>query len=83
MAARYEFLLGSFEVTTGALRETGGHNAVMATGNGSVGDVAVFAEMVLEGSSDKVFVVRDANSPTGLSAETSDGLFVLGTLGAR
>ena len=83
VAARYEFLLGGFEVTTGALLETGGHYALMATGSGSVGDVTVFAEMVLEGSSDKVFVVRDANNPTGLSTATSDSLFFSGTLGAR
>ena len=82
-AARYEFLLGGYEVTTGAIVEDNGHFAAMTTGTGSIANVTVFAEAVLEGNSDKVFVVRDPTSPTGLSTSTSDSLFFSGTLGGR
>lgn len=82
-AARYEFLVGGYEVTTGAIFEDNGHFAGMATGTGSIADVTVFAEAVLEGNSDKVFVVRDPESPTGLGTSTSNSLFFSGTVGGR
>lgn len=82
-AARYELLMGGYEVTTGAIVEENGHVAGMATGAGSIADVTVFAETVLEGNSDKVFVVRDPESPTGLATATSSNLFFSGTLGGR
>lgn len=82
-AARYEFLVQGYEVTTGTIVEDSGHVAAMATGTGDVAGVTVFAEAVLEGGSDKVFVVKDPNSPTGLATSTSGSLFFSGTLGAR
>ena len=83
VAARYELLVEGFEVTTGAILESDGHWAVMATGTGAVGNATVFAEAVLEGGSDKRFVVRDPSSPTGWDARTSDDLFGSATLGVR
>ncbi len=82
-AARYEFLVSGFEVTTGGIIEDSGHWALMATASGSVQDVTLFAETVLEGNSTKVFVVKDSSKPTGLSTTTSDALYVSATLGAR
>ena len=82
-AARYEFLLEGYEVTTGAIAEENGHFAVMMTGTGSIADVTVFAEAVLEGNSDKVFVVKNPTSPSGLATSTSNSLFFSGTLGGR
>ena len=83
LAARYETLLEGFEVTAGAILEDSGHWALMTTGTGTISDVTVFAEAVLEGNSDKVFAVEDSNASIGLSTRTSDSLFFSGTLGAR
>lgn len=80
LAARYEFLLAGFEVTTGALLEGSGHWALMGTASGAVDELSVFAEAVLEGNSEKVFVVEDSGD---LSTATSDSLFFSGAVGAR
>lgn len=82
-AARYEFLLRGFEISSGAIIEDNGHWAVMATATGSVSDVTLFAEAVLEANSPKVFVIKDGNSATGLSTSNSESLFFSATLGAR
>lgn len=83
LAARYEFLVEGFEVTVGGLVRTAGPWALMATGSGSIEDVAVFAAAVVQGNSDKRFVVRAPGAPLGVAAVTSDAVFVSGTLGAR
>ena len=82
-AARYETLLLGFEVTTGGIAEAGGAWAVMGTASGSALGVSVFAETVLEGNLDKVFVVGDDTAPSGLGTTESESLFVSGTLGGR
>ena len=82
-AARYEFLVEGYEVTTGAIIEDSGHWALMATGTGALKDVTVFAEAVLEGNSDRVRVVRDESTALGLSTIPSDDLYFSGTLGGR
>ena len=82
-AARYETLLAGFEVTTGGVAEDNGSWAVMGTATGAVADVSVFAEAVLEGNVDKVFVFRDDAAPLGLGTTRSEDLFLSGTLGGR
>lgn len=82
-AARYEFLVEGFEVTTGIFVEDDGDVALMATGTGAVEGITLFGELVVELGTDRTFVVRDAGAPGGLGLEDSDALFVSGTLGAR
>lgn len=82
-AALYEYLVSGFEVTSGGIAEAGGHYAVMSTASGTLYDVTVFAEAVLEGGSDKVFVIKDGSAPSGLGTATSDSLFFSGTVGGR
>ena len=83
VAARYEFLLEGFEVTVGGVLRNERPWAVMATATGSVEDVTVFGEVVLEGNVDKIFVTEDPNSPSGYSAAASDDVYVSATFGAR
>ncbi len=82
-ATRYEFLVEGYEITSGGIIEDNGHWAFMATGSGAIADVNVFAEVILEGNSKKVFIVEDSTAPLGLSTATSDSLFVSATFGAR
>jgi hypothetical protein len=82
-AARYEFLLEGYEVTTGAVVHAGGPWALMATATGAIGDVTVFAEAVVRGASDKVFVEPDATLPAGYRTTTSDAVFGSATVGGR
>jgi hypothetical protein len=57
---------------------------MMATGTGSIEDVTVFAEAVVEGNSDKVFVVEDDSFTSGFDTRRRpDDLFVSATIGAR
>ncbi len=80
VAGRYEFLVGAYELTVGGIYRSNRPWAVMGTATGAVGDMTVFGEIVLEGDSDKVFVVRNGSS---LITATSDSLFVSGTAGAQ
>ena len=80
LAGRYEFLVEGYELTVGGLYRSNRPWAVMSTATGAVGDVTVFGELVLEGDSDKVFIVENGNSSLGTA--TSDSLFVSGTVGA-
>lgn len=82
-AARYDTLLSGFEVTTGGVAQSSGAWAVMTTGTGAVGGVTVFAEAVLEGNTDKVFVFEDETAPLGLGITRSESLFFSGVLGGR
>lgn len=83
VAARYEFLVGNSELTVGGIYDFGSPWALMATATGSIEDVTVFAEAVLQGNSDKVFVVEDPRSRAGFRITTSDSLFFSGTIGGR
>ena len=83
VAARYEFLVGNSELTVGGIYDFGSPWALMATATGSIEDVTVFAEAVLQGNSDKVFVVEDPRSRAGFRITTSDSLFISGTIGGR
>jgi len=84
LASRYEFLVEGYEVTVGGIYQPDNPWAVMATGSGSIGDVAVFAEAVLQGNSNKVFVIKDPDSPSGVGTETrKDAVFFSGTVGGR
>ncbi len=82
-AARYETLLSGFEVTTGGVARDDGAWAVMGTATGGVAGVTVFGEAVLEGNTNKVFVLEDAAAPLGLSTTQSENLFFSGTFGGR
>ena len=89
VAARYEFLLSGYEFTVGGIWRNENPWAVMVTAAGNIQgidiieDVAVFAEIVLEGNSNKVFIVEDSGTPLGYSTTTSDDLYVSATVGAR
>lgn len=83
LAARAEFLLQDFEITVGGVLRADGPWALATTAAGAVGEVSVFAEAVLQGDPDKVFVVRDPGAPGGVATRAADGLFASGTLGAR
>ena len=83
VAARYEFLVGNSELTVGGIYDFGSPWALMATATGSIEDVTVFAEAVLQGNSDKVFVVEDPRSRAGFRITTSDSPFISGTIGGR
>lgn len=80
LAGRYEFLVGGYELTAGGLYRSNRPWAVMSTATGAIGDMTVFGEVVLEGDSDKVFVVRNGGD---FGTATSDSLFVSGTVGAQ
>lgn len=82
-AAQYQTLVSGFEVTTGGVARDNGAWAVMGTATGGVAGVTVFAEAVLEGNTDKVFVFEDADAPLGLGTAQSEDLFFSGTLGGR
>ena len=75
--------MSGFEVTTGGVAEDDGAWAVMGTASGSALGVNVFAEAVLEGNVDKVFVALDDAAPLGLGTTRSENLFFSGTLGGR
>ncbi|MEZ4632079.1 MAG: hypothetical protein R2880_15440 [Deinococcales bacterium] len=84
LAARYEFLVSGYEITVGGIYQPQKPWALMTTAAGSIADVSVFAEGVLEGNSDKVFVIKDDTNPLGLSTETREGqVFFSGTVGGR
>ena len=83
VAARYEFLVEGYELTVGGVYRPENPWAVMATATGAISDVTVFGEIVLEGNSNKVFIVEDPGTPLGYSTTTSDALYGSATLGAR
>ena len=82
LAPKAEWVIGSTEIGLGTLWQQDAPWAAMTTISGKLGDLDVFAEAVLRGNEDKVFVVADASSPTGVSVETrEDEVFVQGTTG--
>ena len=81
LAGRYELLLEGYELTVGGLYRSNRPWAVMSTATGAVRGLTVFGEVVLEGDSDKVFVVENGDLP--LDTAVSDSLLVSGTLGAQ
>jgi hypothetical protein len=83
LAVRYEFLVSDYEITAGAILEDNGHWALATTASGNLQGMSLFAEAVLEGNSNKVFVIRDNRAALGLSTSTSDSLFFSATLGTR
>lgn len=83
LATRYEFLVEGYELTVGGIYRSERPWAVMSTASGAIGDVTVFGEVVLEGNSDKMFILEDPASPVGLRTASSESLFVSGTLGAQ
>lgn len=83
LAARYEFLFEGFEFTAGGLYAFGEPWAIAATATGSLAGLTVFAETVAQ-QSDRVFVVRDPGSASGIRTETREGtVFFSGTVGGR
>jgi len=83
VAGRYEFLLDGYEITTGALVHVDGPWALMATATGSIADVTVFAEAVVQGNTDKVYVEPDDASPIGYRTTRSEAVVVSATVGGR
>lgn len=83
VAARYEFLLEGYELTVGGIWRNENPWALMATATGAIKDITVFGELVLEGNTDKTFIVKDSSVPLGFSTTGSDDLFVSATVGAR
>ncbi len=83
-ASRYEFLLDSMEITVGGVYQYDNPWSVMVTGTRNFGDIGFFAEAVLEGNSNKVFLVEDSSKPSGIGTETRpDKLFLSGTIGGN
>ena len=83
VAARYEFLLEGYELTVGGVYRPENPWAIMTTATGAIADVTVFGELVLEGNSDKKFIIEDSSTPLGYSTTTSDALYGSATVGAR
>lgn len=83
VAARYEFLIEGYELTVGGVYRPENPWAIMATATGAISDVTVFGELVLEGNSDKLFIVEDSSTPLGFSTTMSDALYGSATVGAR
>lgn len=83
VAARYEFLLDGYEITTGALVHVDGPWALMATATGSIADVTVFAEAVVQGNTGKVYVEPDDASPIGYRTTRSEAVAASATVGGR
>lgn len=83
LAARYEFLVENYELTVGGVIRNEAPWAIMTTATGAIEDITVFAELVLEGNTDKTFIIKDDTSPLGYSASSSDDLYASATLGAR
>ncbi len=82
LASRYEFLAGGSEYTVGGVYQFDNPWSLMSTVSTNIGDVAVFAEAVLEGNVNKKFLVLDDTSLLGVSARTSDDLYFSSTIGA-
>lgn len=83
VAARYEFLVEGYELTVGGIYRPDNPWSVVATATGAIADVTVFGEIVIEGNSNKVFIVEDPGTPLGYSTTTSDALYGSATFGAR
>lgn len=72
LAPKLEKVFGSTEFSLGGLYEQDKPWATMAAATGKLGDADVFGEFVLRGNEDKVFIVEDSGSPSGISTETRE-----------
>jgi len=85
-AAKYEFLLGNYEIGTGAFWQRDRAPKGMLTATGSIGKFTLFGEAVLSWGSDKEWVdniagLAAAKSPTDVTSKDKDGAYFSGTGG--
>lgn len=85
LAVLYEYLVGGYELTSGARYVLGDNPwAMMTTARGAIrtpiGSISLSAEAVLEGNIDKRFVIPDGKG--GITTATSEALFFSGEIGA-
>lgn len=85
LAVLYEYLVGGYELTSGARYVLGDNPwAVMTTARGGIrtpiGSISLSAEAVLEGNIDKRFVIPDGKG--GITTATSEALFFSGEVSA-
>lgn len=80
-AAMGQFLAGDVELSFGGIYQWDAPWAGILTATGSVGDVGLFGEAVLEGNVGKNFVVEDETAPLGVTVEAAEGLYYSATAG--
>ncbi|MCX7655610.1 MAG: hypothetical protein N2Z76_03690 [Treponemataceae bacterium] len=83
VAAKYEQVLGAWEVGLGGYYQKDRSPRLMMTATGSVGKVALFGELVGSWGSDKKFVTAITQNPTAPFTTTTykDRMFLSGTAG--
>ncbi len=83
MAAKYEQVLGAWEVGLGGYYQKDSSPRLMMTATGSIGKVALFGELVGSWGSDKKFVTAITANPAAPFTTTTykDRLFISGTTG--